>query len=120
MARKLYIKTFGCQMNEYDSAKMHDVLADSTEIEQVATPEEARSMVRELHDQGVNFIKVYEMTRPEVFAALVETANELNLPIDSHVPLSMRARVAASSAVWVMRCSSAGSRTTPHRQQGPC
>ena len=27
MARKLYIRTFGCQMNEYDSAKMADVLA---------------------------------------------------------------------------------------------
>ncbi len=26
MAQKLYIKTFGCQMNEYDSAKMADVL----------------------------------------------------------------------------------------------
>ena len=27
MTRKLYIRTFGCQMNEYDSAKMADVLA---------------------------------------------------------------------------------------------
>ncbi|MGD8804025.1 MAG: hypothetical protein PVG12_12650, partial [Gammaproteobacteria bacterium] len=26
MARKLYIKTFGCQMNEYDSDKISDVL----------------------------------------------------------------------------------------------
>jgi len=26
-AKKLYIRTFGCQMNEYDSAKMADVLA---------------------------------------------------------------------------------------------
>ena len=26
MTRKLYIKTHGCQMNEYDSAKMADVL----------------------------------------------------------------------------------------------
>jgi tRNA-2-methylthio-N6-dimethylallyladenosine synthase len=26
MGRKLYIRTFGCQMNEYDSAKMADVL----------------------------------------------------------------------------------------------
>ncbi len=29
MKRKLYIKTFGCQMNDYDSAKMADVLAQS-------------------------------------------------------------------------------------------
>jgi len=62
----------------------------------VTTPDDARATVRQLHEQGVNFIKVYEMTRPEVFAALVETARELNLPIDSHVPLSMRARVAGA------------------------
>ena len=29
MTKKLYIRTFGCQMNEYDSAKMVDVLAQS-------------------------------------------------------------------------------------------
>ena len=27
MAKKLYIKTYGCQMNAYDSARMADVLA---------------------------------------------------------------------------------------------
>ena len=29
MTTKLYIRTFGCQMNEYDSAKMDDVLAQA-------------------------------------------------------------------------------------------
>ncbi|MFZ9679273.1 MAG: radical SAM protein, partial [Quisquiliibacterium sp.] len=29
MSRKVYIRTFGCQMNEYDSAKIADVLAQS-------------------------------------------------------------------------------------------
>lgn len=57
----------------------------------VPTPEQARATVQELHDQGVDFIKIYEMTSPEVFAALVEKAQQLNLPIDSHVPLSLRA-----------------------------
>ena len=28
MVKKVYIRTFGCQMNEYDSAKMADVLAE--------------------------------------------------------------------------------------------
>ena len=32
MAGKLYIKTFGCQMNAYDSAKMADVLAASDQL----------------------------------------------------------------------------------------
>ena len=29
MAKKVFIRTFGCQMNEYDSDKMADVLAGS-------------------------------------------------------------------------------------------
>ena len=41
MALKLYIKTFGCQMNEYDSAKMADVLAAAEGMESTADPSEA-------------------------------------------------------------------------------
>ncbi len=33
MPGKLYIKTHGCQMNEYDSAKMADVLAASHDLQ---------------------------------------------------------------------------------------
>ena len=38
MPRKLYIRTFGCQMNEYDSARMADVLRQSHDMEQTADP----------------------------------------------------------------------------------
>jgi tRNA-2-methylthio-N6-dimethylallyladenosine synthase len=38
MTRKLYIKTFGCQMNEYDSAKMADVLGQGEPIESTDDP----------------------------------------------------------------------------------
>jgi tRNA-2-methylthio-N6-dimethylallyladenosine synthase len=41
MTRKLFIRTFGCQMNEYDSDKMADVLAASGDIERTDRPEEA-------------------------------------------------------------------------------
>jgi len=41
MAQKLYIKTFGCQMNEYDSAKMADVLAAAEGLEATTDPAEA-------------------------------------------------------------------------------
>ena len=41
MTRKLYIKTYGCQMNEYDSAKMADVLAASHGLSTAAAPEDA-------------------------------------------------------------------------------
>ena len=41
MARKLFIRTFGCQMNEYDSDKMADVLAASEDIVKTDNPDDA-------------------------------------------------------------------------------
>jgi tRNA-2-methylthio-N6-dimethylallyladenosine synthase len=41
MPAKLYIKTFGCQMNEYDSAKMADVLRESQGLEETKDPAQA-------------------------------------------------------------------------------
>ena len=39
--KKFHIKTFGCQMNEYDSDKMADVLCASESMEATDKPEEA-------------------------------------------------------------------------------
>ena len=39
--RKVYIRTFGCQMNEYDSAKMADVLRESGGWEPTPDAEQA-------------------------------------------------------------------------------
>lgn len=39
--KKLYIKTHGCQMNEYDSSKMADVLRSSHGLELTGQPDEA-------------------------------------------------------------------------------
>ena len=41
MTTKLYIKTYGCQMNEYDSDKMADVLHAFEGMTQIDQPEEA-------------------------------------------------------------------------------
>ena len=41
MTVALFIKTFGCQMNEYDSAKMADVLGASHGYELTERAEEA-------------------------------------------------------------------------------
>ncbi|HLU76729.1 MAG TPA: tRNA (N6-isopentenyl adenosine(37)-C2)-methylthiotransferase MiaB [Burkholderiales bacterium] len=41
MSKRVYIKTFGCQMNEYDSDKMADVLHAAEGLEPTDRPEEA-------------------------------------------------------------------------------
>jgi len=63
MAGKLYIKTFGCQMNEYDSSKMEDVLADSHGMSKAATPEEADVLL-------LNTCSIREKAQEKVFSLL--------------------------------------------------
>lgn len=60
----------------------------------VAEPASARARVRWLQSRGADFIKIYELVRPEVFAALVEEARALDLPIAAHVPLMSTAEEA--------------------------
>ena len=61
-----------------------------------ATPDEARANIAAIHEAGASFIKIYEMVTPEVFEAILDEAGQRGLPIDGHVPLSMRAREVAS------------------------
>lgn len=63
MTRKLYIRTFGCQMNEYDSARMADVLAASHGL--VLTRNEAEADVLLL-----NTCSIREKAQEKVFAQL--------------------------------------------------
>ncbi|HBK47633.1 MAG TPA: tRNA (N6-isopentenyl adenosine(37)-C2)-methylthiotransferase MiaB [Xanthomonadaceae bacterium] len=60
---KLYIKTHGCQMNEYDSAKMADVLAASDGLELTDNPEEADVVL-------VNTCSIREKAQEKVFSQL--------------------------------------------------
>ena len=41
MTKKVYVKTFGCQMNEYDSDKMVDVLGAAEGLVKTDSPEDA-------------------------------------------------------------------------------
>ena len=61
-----------------------------------ATPDQARANIAAIHESGASFLKIYEMVTPEVFEAIVDEAGQRGLPIDGHVPLSMRAREVAS------------------------
>jgi cytosine/adenosine deaminase-related metal-dependent hydrolase len=54
-----------------------------------ATPDEAVRFVDTYADRGVDFIKAYEMLRPEVLNALVKRAHERNLLVTGHVPIRM-------------------------------
>ncbi|MDH5181566.1 MAG: tRNA (N6-isopentenyl adenosine(37)-C2)-methylthiotransferase MiaB [Gammaproteobacteria bacterium] len=61
--KKLYIKTFGCQMNEYDTAKMADVLKASHGLVLAAAPEEADVLL-------LNTCSVREKAQEKVFSQL--------------------------------------------------
>jgi hypothetical protein len=58
---------------------------------QVTTPDEARKAVDSLARRGVNFIKAYEMLRPEVYAALAEQSKLRGLQFAGHLPLMVSA-----------------------------
>jgi tRNA-2-methylthio-N6-dimethylallyladenosine synthase len=60
---KLYIKTFGCQMNEYDSSKMADVLKASHGYELTADAQEADLLL-------FNTCSVREKAQEKVFSEL--------------------------------------------------
>ncbi len=76
MTRKLYIRTFGCQMNEYDSARMADVLADSEGLSLTDRPDDAdvilfntcsvreKAQERVFHDLGR--VRELKAARPEI------------------------------------------------------
>ncbi|HCA26342.1 MAG TPA: tRNA (N6-isopentenyl adenosine(37)-C2)-methylthiotransferase MiaB, partial [Betaproteobacteria bacterium] len=63
MTRKVFIKTFGCQMNVYDSAKMADVLAFAEGMESTGDPEEADVIL-------LNTCSVREKAQEKVFHQL--------------------------------------------------
>ncbi|HET7687010.1 MAG TPA: tRNA (N6-isopentenyl adenosine(37)-C2)-methylthiotransferase MiaB, partial [Candidatus Macondimonas sp.] len=60
---KLYIQTWGCQMNEYDSARMADVLAESHGLEPTDRPEEADVLL-------LNTCSIREKAQEKVFSQL--------------------------------------------------
>ena len=60
---RVHLKTFGCQMNEYDSARMADVLRDCGGYEPTENPEEADLLL-------LNTCSVREKAQEKVFSQL--------------------------------------------------
>ena len=63
MARKLYIQTYGCQMNEYDSARIAEVLAQSHGLELTEQAEDADVLL-------LNTCSIREKAQEKVFSQL--------------------------------------------------
>ena len=63
MARKLYLRTFGCQMNEYDSDRIADLMRASEGLGNTERPEDADLIV-------FNTCSVREKAQEKVFADL--------------------------------------------------
>ena len=63
MSEKVYIKTHGCQMNEYDSDKMADVLGSVKDMEVTLNPEEADILL-------LNTCSIREKAQEKVFSQL--------------------------------------------------
>lgn len=63
MAQKLYIQTNGCQMNEYDSDKMRDVLLASHGMELTDIPEQADVLL-------LNTCSIRERAQEKVFSTV--------------------------------------------------
>ena len=63
MGKKLYIKSFGCQMNDYDSAKMRDILADSHDASTTDDPATADIIL-------VNTCSIREKAQEQLFSEL--------------------------------------------------
>ena len=76
MPKKVFIRTFGCQMNEYDSDKMADILRAARGFEATDRPEDAdlilfntcsvreKAQEKVFHDLGR--VKALKKTRPEL------------------------------------------------------
>ena len=63
MSRKLFIQTYGCQMNEYDSARLADALRVAAGLELTDQPEEADVLL-------LNTCSIREKAQEKVFSQL--------------------------------------------------
>src|SRR6478735_10819203 len=92
--KKVFIRTFGCQMNEYDSDKMADVLAAAEGFEKTSDPAEADLIL-------FNTCSVREKAQEKVFADLGRVrAHKVARP---HVMIGVGGCVASQEGEEIVR-----------------
>ncbi len=92
--KKVFIRTFGCQMNEYDSDKMADVLAAAEGFEKTSEPAEADLIL-------FNTCSVREKAQEKVFADLGRArAHKVARP---HVMIGVGGCVASQEGEEIVR-----------------
>jgi len=105
--KKVYIRTFGCQMNEYDSDKMSDVLRAAEGYEPTNDPEQADLIL-------FNTCSVREKAQEKVFSDLgrVKHLKQKGVLIgvggcvaSQEVPPSSSARPTSTSCSARRRCT---------------
>ncbi len=76
MSKKVFIKTYGCQMNEYDSARMQDVLAEHCATEKTDNIDEADIVL-------LNTCSIREKAQEKVFSELgrIRKLKQVNLQL---------------------------------------
>jgi Amidohydrolase family len=68
------------------------------------TEQEGRLIVDSLKNSGADFIKVYSLLTPKVYAAIADEAKKQNIPFAGHIPLMMDA----------VDCAAAGQKSFEH------
>ena len=67
--------------------------------DRAVTEDEARALVRDLHDRGVDLIKTYYRLSPEALGWIADEADELGIYAGGHLPLAMTTAEAAEAGI---------------------
>ena len=121
MAKKLYIRTFGCQMNEYDSDKMADVLHASEGLTLTDRPEDAdvilfntcsvreKAQERVFHDLGR--VRALKASKPDLLigptrarASLDPEAQQLQKRAGPLWPISSETQASGQALPGAVAC----------------
>lgn len=70
----------------------------------IESPDSARALVQEYHETGYDLLKIGEGIQPDVYDAIVEEAQSLDMPFAGHVP----------DDVGLLRAIEAGQHTVDH------